>query len=144
VSKNNYRDPDNQPIEKVMKPLSNVYFNPEMFMEIVSLEDGGQAGLLIDLIEEYSYSYGIFTNKMQNSLLAGNFKDLNDAAHSLKSSSRLLGLERISEICLRMEIEASEGFCSPELFGMLIEARAPSLEAITEWVVKRAQIKKSA
>jgi HPt (histidine-containing phosphotransfer) domain-containing protein len=127
-----------------MKPLNAVYFNPEMFVDIVSLEEAGQAGLVIDLVDEYSSSFGTFTARLQKSLLTEDFQALNQVAHSLKSSSSVLGLERISEICLLIEIESSKGFCSPELFSLLIEARDPSLKAITEWVVKRQQLKKIA
>lgn len=81
-------------------------FNPESLAELVELERDGSPGLIADLVGDYVAQSGPYLQSIDESAQSGNFPTLERAAHSLKSSSRILGLEITGWFCEKIEVAA--------------------------------------
>lgn len=92
-----------------MSPLAR--FNPEALNELIEVENDGETGLLSDLIRDYSAGVQPSLSSISNALNEKKFKELERYAHTLKSSSRLLGLLTTAHLCETIEHEASKGTC---------------------------------
>ena len=81
-------------------------FNPTALAELIELERDGSPGLIKDLIQDYTAQHTVYIKSMTQSARAVDFATLERAAHSLKSSSKIMGLEKTAEFCERLEIAA--------------------------------------
>jgi HPt (histidine-containing phosphotransfer) domain-containing protein len=89
--------------------MSAVIFNIEAFSELIELEDQGSAGLIVDLIGDYMVNSAALSLAIVESARSVDLKLLERSAHSLKSSSKLLGLEALAEVAYRIEDGARQG-----------------------------------
>lgn len=92
-----------------MSPLTR--FKPEALNELIEVENDGETGLLSDLIRDYSAGVQPSLSSISTALNEKKFKELERYAHTLKSSSRLLGLMATADLCETIEHEASKGTC---------------------------------
>jgi signal transduction histidine kinase/CheY-like chemotaxis protein/HPt (histidine-containing phosphotransfer) domain-containing protein len=70
---------------------------------IASLEDQLGRDMVRELVEEYRSSAGELVRRIDAARASGNFKELGDAAHTLKSSSGSLGLKRLFRLAMDVE-----------------------------------------
>ncbi|MBM3548522.1 MAG: response regulator [Alphaproteobacteria bacterium] len=75
---------------------------------IASLEDQLGRDMVRELVEEYRSSAGELVQRIEAARLSGDFKELGDAAHTLKSSSGSLGLKRLYQLAYEVEESARE------------------------------------
>lgn len=78
-------------------------FNPEALAELIELERDGSPGLIDDLVRDYVSQTAPYLQEIETSAQTGDFATLERAAHSLKSSSRILGLEITGHYCEKIE-----------------------------------------
>jgi HPt (histidine-containing phosphotransfer) domain-containing protein len=81
-------------------------FNAAALEELVELERDGSPGLIKDLIQDFVAQHTVYLKSMAESARAVDFLTLERAAHSLKSSSKIMGLEKTAHLCERIEIGA--------------------------------------
>jgi len=86
---------------------------------IASLEDQLGRDMVRELIEEYRISTTELLARIEEARRSGDFKELGDAAHTLKSSSGSLGLKRLYQLAFAVEESARQN-------------RAEALEAAVE------------
>ena len=106
-------------------------FNPAALAEIIELEDSGEAGLVDDLIRDYLANYPNLLTKLEQAASANDFTLLERTAHSIKSSSTLLGLELTAEVALGIEYDAHENrfdLSRVEMLKMRIETGRREIE----------------
>lgn len=104
-------------------------FAPGILDEILELERSGETGLLVSLIEDYLVKLPELLARIDGALANREFATLEREAHSLKSSSYLLGLERTGDACCLVEDAARDGKGEARLVG---EVRACVGQAIPE------------
>jgi len=100
--------------------LENKVFNPERWAEIIELEESGEKGLVESLIHDYIAMCPAVLEQMQSSVDANDLQTLERLAHSLKSSSMVMGLEFAAQAALQIETEAREKTFTP---AILIEVK---------------------
>ena len=89
--------------------MAALTFNPNAFSELIELEEAGSAGLIDDLIGDYMKTSEVLVRAITDSARSLDLKLLERSAHSLKSSSRLLGVDALAEVAFRIEEAARAG-----------------------------------
>lgn len=84
------------------------HFDPEALAEVVQLEEHGEGGLLASLTNDFEANFGRALEAMKKSIAVQDYKTLEREAHSLKSSSNLLGLRLLGALCAEVEQAAHE------------------------------------
>ena len=111
------------------------YFNAEALEEIISLDDKSGNSLLASIVADYTSSFETFIKDIKSAVKNMDVKALQNVSHSLKSSSKLLGLEVIGDVCAKIEEDARDGrISSPEVIDELTSASKPSLDAMQDYV----------
>ena len=89
----------------------NRVFEIEALREIQELEESGEKGLVRGLIEDYLKLAPTLLSELELAIVVGSAKDCERVAHSLKSSSQLLGLKRLGAVCQDIETQGREAIC---------------------------------
>lgn len=85
---------------------SKMIFNIEALRELIEIEETGETGLIETLISDYVSNSATLFEKIDAFKVNQDSKSAERAAHSLKSSSALLGLELVSETALKIETDS--------------------------------------
>ena len=73
-----------------------------------------------EIVETYERNAKKYLEEIYSGIEAGNAEQIRSAAHSLKSSSRMMGLEGAGDLSENIEVAAKEGDCrQSERFEML-------------------------
>lgn len=80
-----------------------LHFNPEALSEVLQLDELGAGGLLENLIKDYGANFDRSMNAMRAAIDLLDYKTLEREAHSLKSSSNLLGLPALGTLSSEIE-----------------------------------------
>ncbi|HEX9815609.1 MAG TPA: Hpt domain-containing protein [Candidatus Thermoplasmatota archaeon] len=78
-------------------------------LDQLSQDLGGNPEPVRDLIQSYLHEAPIVLSRMKLAIERGNAAELAAAAHSLKSSSAMLGAKRVSEIAAELETMGRAG-----------------------------------
>lgn len=97
-------------------------FNSEAMVDLLAIEADGEAGLVSSLISDYIGKHAQLLSQIETAITSRQMKDIELHAHSLKSSSRLLGLDEVSLICEEIEHGAHRGVEVGERWGLLTNA----------------------
>lgn len=74
-----------------------------------SLNEEGKPDIIQELIEDFLGSAPGRISKIRAATLAGQAKEIGEAAHALKSAAAMLGAIRLAKICARFEVAAEGG-----------------------------------
>ncbi|GIV59166.1 Hpt domain-containing protein [Rhodocaloribacter litoris] len=85
-----------------------------VLQHLLDLEAADPA-FLADLIESYLTTTPELIAALEQALARQDTEALHAGAHSLKSSTQLIGLSRMSRLCLTLEQDARKGFYTPDL-----------------------------
>lgn len=94
-------------------------FNAEMLADLMELENDGELNLVQELIELFKGEAPTQIATLIESARAGDLRKLEMAAHSMKSSANVLGLEQVGKSCLEIETMARDKTFSPEILAQL-------------------------
>ncbi len=88
----------------------------KILQELKALADDGEPGFLKDLIDSYVATTEPLITRIRSAVAQGDPDRLRRAAHTLKGSSRSMGVVKVGEICLKLEtigrngtVEGAEG-----------------------------------
>lgn len=107
--------------------MTNALFNPEALAEYIELEAAAGLNLIDELIGDYMANSAKLADAIAASARTMDLHLLERSAHSLKSSSRLLGLETVGELAWRIENDARTGSCRDVDVAELPRALEPAL-----------------
>ncbi len=117
------------------------HFNPEALCEVVQLDEHGEGGLLESLTENYGSNFDYSMKAMKVAIDMLDYKTLEREAHSLKSSSNLLGLMVLGALCAEIEHAARAQKMDPAKQALLeqeFEEAFPELVSFTKNLKKAA------
>ena len=83
-------------------------FNLDALSELIELEDTGEAGLIDSLVTDYLNGWQTLTGDLESAVSTRDYLTIERSAHSMKSSSALLGLERLAAVAFLIEDEARD------------------------------------
>ncbi len=116
--------------------------NSERFLaadlgDLLELENTGATGLIADLITDFRGQLDEYLNGIEDAQKAANFALLKRHSHSLKSSTRVLGLRASSLICEEIEKMADAGAMDPKNLEKLKGEIYPALNELAGFEEKR-------
>ena len=120
--------------------MSGVVFNVEAFAELIELEAEGTPGLIADLIGDYLVNSVALRDAIETSAGNADMKTLERSAHSLKSSSKLLGLEVLAEAAYRIEDGALHGGVGVDAVSLIRLYLEPALVELTRFRDSRSTV----
>lgn len=113
-------------------------FDPAALNELYELQSDEDPHLVAELIKDYLSQLDANLNGIINAFSQNDYKNVEAGAHSLKSSSRVLGLERMGEICFELEEGGRVQKLNAESLTSLIETSALSVQALNAHLTKAA------
>ncbi len=84
-------------------------FDPAVLAEFKVMQRPGKPDLLKGMIDLYMKLLPEQLDAVENSIVAGDFKALEQTAHKLKGSSATLGAKQVASVCLLLERKGREG-----------------------------------
>ena len=90
-------------LAQTLERASTPPFDENVLAELRSLQDEADPTFFTDLVRSFLTEAPALRAAIQTAVESGDGKELHDAAHRLKSSTRLLGAEPTSELCIRLE-----------------------------------------
>ena len=99
-------------------------FEPSDLDDLLSTEAAGAEGLIAWLIDDFSAHVETHLHDIEKAERSGDANELKRQAHSLKSSTRALGLRAASELCREIETLARAGVFDPS-FSQALRAEIP-------------------
>lgn len=84
------------------------HFDPDALTEVIQLQTEGENGLLQSLVQDYGNNFPVILKTLKTAVENKNFEAVAMQAHSLKSSSNLLGLYALGSVCADIEHEANK------------------------------------
>lgn len=109
---------------------TEIVFNPEALSEIIQIENDGEIGLIAGLVGDFTASIPTFIKAFEAAIQKNDYNEIERQAHSLKSSSRLLGLEKVGAVCAVIEDEARRQIFEAPNFQQLVRESAKGTEAL--------------
>ena len=103
------------------------HFNAKALTDYFMLDENTDFGILVPIVNEFVSSYDTYLTSLQENLITKNYQSIQQTAHSLKSSSRLLGLEIIGELCAKIEEDAAQKKCDPKYVEELVKVSPTSI-----------------
>jgi HPt (histidine-containing phosphotransfer) domain-containing protein len=100
-------------------------------------ESAGAPGLISLLIHDFRARVEGYLREIERAQVSFDFKELKRHAHTMKSSTRVLGLRAASDICREMEILARENVYNPQNIIKLREEIFPALVELTAFEMTR-------
>lgn len=107
-------------------------FHEEAIASLRALNVPGQPDFVLELARDYLAALSRNISTIQDAFARGDFATAQTTSHALKSSSALLGLLALSELCRRLEKEAHAQSPTKELYlelDRLAQDSADSLRA---------------
>jgi PAS domain S-box-containing protein len=130
-------------LEKSGKPVAEeqpaeqgpVAVDRNVIDELKELADEGDPGFLRELIESYLTSSEPLISQIRDAVAQGNTDELRKAAHTLKGSSRSMGVMVVGEISFELETLARNGTVAGAgvLFDQLGKEFARAKEILISW-----------
>lgn len=105
-------------------------FDESALTELYELQSEDDPHLVAELMKDYLSQLDTNINGLIEAFKQNDYKNVEAAAHSLKSSSRVLGLERMGEVCFELEEEGRNHFLKQEALASLIETSDLSAQAL--------------
>lgn len=99
-------------------------FEASDLQDLVDTEAAGARGLIAWLIEDFSAHVETHLHDIENAQKRCDANELKRQAHSLKASTRALGLRAASELCREIETLARAGGFDPR-FSQALRAEIP-------------------
>lgn len=112
-------------------------FLAEDLADLLETEKAGATGLVSLLIQDFSSRVEGYLHEIEDAQASLNFKDLKLYAHTLKSSTRVLGLRAASEICKEIEFLAKDGVYDPQNLLKLKNEIHPAIRELTSFEERR-------
>ncbi len=104
------------------------------------VDDLGEAGVVIDTLDIYLEELPGRLESMSGALSRERFDVLRDAAHSLKSSSRMLGAETLSDLCRDLEAvteaQSRSGTSSGGDLTPMVDALHAEAFRVAQWLAE--------
>ena len=113
-------------------------FDESALTELYELQSEDDPNLVAELIKDYLSQLETNLNGISDSFTRNDAKSVEAGAHSLKSSSRVLGLERMEEICFELEEDGRTGHLKQESLAFLLETARESAAALQAYISKAA------
>lgn len=110
--------------------MQSVLMQPINYTTFRELEESVAAGIpeiMLDLIDTYIADTQETFKALVGALTAGNWKQAERNAHSLKSSSATFGAEMVAHLCAEAEHHIREGNVSP-VTGLITSAQEKFVE----------------
>lgn len=107
----------------------NQAFNPEALTDLYSLQDEDSPNFVKTLVDDYV----ALSLRLVEAIEAARNHDiarLELESHSLKSSSKVLGLEHLAAVCFEIESAAREKRVADEAINSLRDLRTTALAAL--------------
>ncbi len=103
-------------------PKASGLLNLSVLSTLRDLQLEGEPDVMTKLVDVYLSSSGTLTEKLQEGASLNNFKKMQNAAHSLKSSSANMGATQLSEICKELELGCKDKTLldATELVGAIV------------------------
>lgn len=95
----------------------NPVINKDIYREISSVMGSDMAKFIQHYIESISY----YSEKINSGLKTGNYKEIADAAHPLKSSSASLGATQMETLSMQIERAATDNDRSQKLESLILQ-----------------------
>lgn len=112
---------------------SNVIFNPTALQELIELEKDGEKGLVKSLIADYQENSTKILQQVCQEIVKKEVSQIEIRIHSLKSSSALLGLEKLAGLCQRLEDNVKKQIPSDAEIQHLKEEHRLAIEALVRF-----------
>jgi two-component system sensor histidine kinase/response regulator len=113
-------------------------FDHSALNELYELQSEDDPHLVSELIKDYLSQLDTNINGIVVAFSQSDFKNVEAGAHSLKSSSRVLGLERMGEICFELEEAGRTCHLKTESLTSLLETSVASAQALQAYLTKAA------
>ncbi len=110
-------------------------FNSAALTELFQLEDDAP-GFVKNLVDEYASTSLSLVEKLEAAAATGNFAEVELQAHSLRSTSQVVGLEQLGAVCGRIENEAHHRRIAAVDIKSLVSLRAASLNELVIYIRK--------
>lgn len=111
-------------------------FEPEALTELFALEED-TPGLVQSLVNDFVRVSLKLSQDIMNAMAKGDFSTLEMGAHSLKSSSKVLGLNQLANVCFEIESAAHHKKLAPAAISQIPQLRDVALTAITDFLKAR-------
>ncbi len=108
-------------------------FNPKALDTIFEIQQDGDPTLLQTLCDEYEKILPTTLSQIETALNSQNHEQAELCAHSLKSSSALLGLEIVSQLCWQIEEKASDQIFDMDSFSHLKDEAPAALQELNQF-----------
>lgn len=109
---------------------SKLVFNPTALQELIELEKEGEQGLVSSLIADYQENSTKILQQIAHGIVSEEFSQIEIKIHSLKSSSALLGLEKLAGFCQHLEDRIKRQAPSEDEISKLKEEHRLAVEAL--------------
>ncbi|RYZ64055.1 MAG: Hpt domain-containing protein [Proteobacteria bacterium] len=113
-------------------------FDDTALAELYELQSEDDPNLVADLIKDYLNQLEANTVAIVNAFHLNDYKTVEALSHSLKSSSRVLGLQRMGEVCFLLEEDGRDRRFNPMFITSLRETSDSSSVALTLFLSKAA------
>jgi HPt (histidine-containing phosphotransfer) domain-containing protein len=94
--------------------------------------------LVAALMAEFGPMARTLVSELEKAQAGHDFKGLELNSHSLKSSAKVLGMDQLADLCLRIELAAGENKTDPAAVKELSKALSESITAIEAHIARRA------
>lgn len=108
--------------------------------DLVEIENSGSPGLISELIQDFKSQLDEYLGGIDQAQKAVNYVELKRHSHSLKSSTRVLGLRATSLICEEIEKLADAGSINPLNLDKLRAEIFPALEELATFEQSRKKV----
>ncbi|MEK6554575.1 MAG: Hpt domain-containing protein [Bdellovibrionota bacterium] len=112
-------------------------FRPEALVELHQLEKDGASGLVKSLFDDYTANAPISVKAIEAAYSLQDYKQVEFTAHSLKSSSKALGLEKMAELCKEIEYAADANQFATDAITSLAKQNTLALEALSQYAATK-------
>lgn len=112
-------------------------FLAEDLKDLMETESAGAPGLISLLIHDFSSRLEGYLTQIERAQVTFDFNELKRHAHTMKSSTRVLGLRAASDICKEMEFLARENVYNPQNIRKLREEIFPALVELSAFEMTR-------
>lgn len=114
-------------------------FRAETLESLYQMEESGLSNLVMQLVHEYETSSGTFMANLLDGFEKKDFAQLEMAAHTLYSSSKMLGLEQLAENCAQIEKSAKAQQAIPVDVPAMPALYQESLQLLKEHTAKKCK-----
>lgn len=114
----------------------NTTFNPIALEPLFELELD-TPDLVQILADDYVENSSKFVEQISTAATKADFGTLELASHSLKSSSKVLGMDLLAETCLEIELAAHGKKLAPDAIQRVAEQREKGIEALQGYLKSR-------